>query len=79
MLGRWENSELRRWEGSKLQRCERWEDSEVVGLERLQSQRGWRAVPWQVGKGAGGRVIEEVARWEWCEGSEVAMGDSWCY
>ena len=54
LLGRWENSELRRWEGSKLQRCERWEDSEVVGLERLQSQRGWRAVLWQVGKGAGG-------------------------
>ena len=73
-MRRWE-----RWEGSKLQRCERWENSEAVGMERLQSQRGWRAVLWQVGKGAGGRVIEEVVKWEWCEGSEVAMGDSWCY
>ena len=57
LLGRWENSELRRWErweGNKLQRSERWGDSEAVGLERLQSQRGWRAVPWQFGKGAGG-------------------------
>ena len=57
MLGRREDSKLgrwERWEGSKLERCEWWEDNEAVGLEKLQGGRGWRAVPWQVGKGAGG-------------------------
>ena len=72
MLGGWES-----WEGSELVRWESWEginwkSGEVGRIVKRQGWRGWRAVLWQVGKGGGRVGSKEMARWERCEGSEVA-------